>query len=1452
MAFEFKMPAGESLQYKDWEFPSVPIPSSTRPSFVDSVNVAPPLPQSRTNKPFPEFAIIDPSTILSGIHSLSTAFDKGLGVAKNVIPGLAGAGDALGSAGRAIEQSPVGAPLGVAGSAITGGVGGIVQETMGALARRAGQVGEEIGRTFDSPWNVLNAPFRIGATAALGDTGSKLMRGGLDFSTAGRDILDSINLVGILPAFKGAGMLIKGAANLGAAGQFGTGVARAAFPSMGATTAEKAGIVAGRATLALSGVGLAADFALPKLAPNEPWAQNILNNRVVAEDSPWRFPFEAATTLPMDLFAMTKLAKESKLASWAHEKTFGPPRLLSEYLISDEATTNALKGGLITKQELRLVNDYGIRQYAEELIVQNYNESRFFRKGDDGFAISSKDLPMTQGEFNAEVKAWVDKLYDTMGADRLHREAADRVRSIFGWEDMSEAQILREFPWYARRAMEIEPLLPGRVVGVNTINAFWQAPRALERLDGMKTLSKAEYDQLLHDYPALKTVDGFEKAGTDLTKIKLVLNDYRKFLRADKDAAEIASIRAQIKSIEKNMDDIEITFGKEKVEHIFDPKSKTTTTRKPWYEAHAELVALEQRYAVLNAPSYFKLGIMERELADMAEQIVKNPTDALRYRYGYLQSQVKQIREAAAEEHLKTIRTKQGLIAAREEEIRWARGSFDEDIVDAELEVLNEGLENATEAYYNAVMAGSRWHIERAPSGPLMRLRDKLPDEYKLDPNPGLRTPIGKLFDTMFGALPNKKLGKEAWDYMRAKYAEGGSTEEGMNKLFQAAFDELNVWGYTVPGGYRSNAFVSIFHLPPQWWNQTAQRINQEASVAAKKTVSIVSAPKGMSVSEVVFRAYPGPLKIFAKQALGRELPDIPYSPIYHAVTRSFYPMLRFFLSPRFLALNMFEAKFIGAGRGGPSFFAGEPNPWFERLAKDMEEFGQRTEHGFLEPMPMGHARDKMIQNVAKLAWTKRADEVVHAILDTIRRRPEMEGVMRDLGRDAIKFDYPKIPLVEDIALKAGKPAHKLTEKDFIAHRPKPARGSPAPDFDDMARSIEIDPSRAGITEEGHRIIKGGGELTDIRNFVYRAEDGTPQGVLVIFLDKGTKKANLLEVSVAPTFRRKGVASGLYEAAEKAGYRVDDAMPDRALTEEGAALQFARWQKKISEVETRAIHSRPIVTRDKWYGEINKMFQLREKIRDARYATTQELKELSEVVTKKTDELTKVKGTGDELRARAELREATEKYEDVAAREALQKDAEAIYGADIKKYQPFMDAIVHQFREVIRAERMAFMGNPNRSAMERLLNSFLLYWPFSYQFKASKLLADFMFSRGFGFHTGSSVAAAWGEIRRQHDDKMKNDPEYAAFFKKNKDLLTFMRQFIPVTPEDVGVSLSPFLRVPYHVAKGDAKRGPITQLSRLYTVGPLHDTTLVTEIAREQSKRGGLLHDIFEDEETGE
>jgi hypothetical protein len=129
-------------------------------------------------------------------------------------------------------------------------------------------------------------------------------------------------------------------------------------------------------------------------------------------------------------------------------------------------------------------------------------------------------------------------------------------------------------------------------------------------------------------------------------------------------------------------------------------------------------------------------------------------------------------------------------------------------------------------------------------------------------------------------------------------------------------------------------------------------------------------------------------------------------------------------------------------------------------------------------------------------------------------------------------------------------------------------------------------------------------------------------------------------------------------------------------------------------------------------------------------------------------------------------------------------------------------------------------GQVDRSNVQRLMNHPLLYWPISYQIKATKWLAGLFLDRMGGYDTGAGGAVTLGAIWETHRDNLQNDPDYHRFLEENGELLFFASMLVPITPWDIGVSLSPWTRIGLEMATNGSS--PTGYARNIFSVGPFY------------------------------
>jgi GNAT superfamily N-acetyltransferase len=135
------------------------------------------------------------------------------------------------------------------------------------------------------------------------------------------------------------------------------------------------------------------------------------------------------------------------------------------------------------------------------------------------------------------------------------------------------------------------------------------------------------------------------------------------------------------------------------------------------------------------------------------------------------------------------------------------------------------------------------------------------------------------------------------------------------------------------------------------------------------------------------------------------------------------------------------------------------------------------------------------------------------------------------------------------------------SRQEYIAGRPKPARGTPDPTIERLSENVK--PGKPGVSIESEYVrmvdpetrapVGFGRELPGSKVVVARDAQGKPIGVLKMILDR-QGKPSVMEIAVDPAHRGKGIGTSLARTAHEAGYDVVSAAREGGLTEAGAAL----------------------------------------------------------------------------------------------------------------------------------------------------------------------------------------------------------------------------------------------------------------------------------------------------------
>lgn len=124
---------------------------------------------------------------------------------------------------------------------------------------------------------------------------------------------------------------------------------------------------------------------------------------------------------------------------------------------------------------------------------------------------------------------------------------------------------------------------------------------------------------------------------------------------------------------------------------------------------------------------------------------------------------------------------------------------------------------------------------------------------------------------------------------------------------------------------------------------------------------------------------------------------------------------------------------------------------------------------------------------------------------------------------------------------------------------------------------------------------------------------------------------------------------------------------------------------------------------------------------------------------------------------------------------------------------PLITRITEVNKATYKSVVQMMMGNPDRRNIERIANSYWLYWPISYQLKAARWLLSTMTERAFGKNTNMYGAWKYAEMKEYFIESLATNPE----FQRQLDdgaLWGAAMMLFPITPEDMGVSLNRIVR----------------------------------------------------------
>lgn len=132
--------------------------------------------------------------------------------------------------------------------------------------------------------------------------------------------------------------------------------------------------------------------------------------------------------------------------------------------------------------------------------------------------------------------------------------------------------------------------------------------------------------------------------------------------------------------------------------------------------------------------------------------------------------------------------------------------------------------------------------------------------------------------------------------------------------------------------------------------------------------------------------------------------------------------------------------------------------------------------------------------------------------------------------------------------------------------------------------------------------------------------------------------------------------------------------------------------------------------------------------------------------------------------------------------------------AEFDQMQPLVSKLVERNQQAFEDLIHMHIGNVDRSRIERVMNSFWLYWPLSYQIKASKWMGHVLTDRSFAGQTNLGGAWALDRLADNFRQGVENNPGFQQQLKDNEDLWFVASMLLPIAPWDAGVSLNKLVR----------------------------------------------------------
>lgn len=174
--------------------------------------------------------------------------------------------------------------------------------------------------------------------------------------------------------------------------------------------------------------------------------------------------------------------------------------------------------------------------------------------------------------------------------------------------------------------------------------------------------------------------------------------------------------------------------------------------------------------------------------------------------------------------------------------------------------------------------------------------------------------------------------------------------------------------------------------------------------------------------------------------------------------------------------------------------------------------------------------------------------------------------------------------------------------------------------------------------------------------------------------------------------------------------------------------------------------------------------------------------------------------------------------------------------AEFDQMVPFVNRLVELNQKSFDDMLEVHLGNTSRTRLERVMNSYWLYWPISYQIKATKWMLGLMTNRAFGGQTNLGGALMLDRAAEVFRQQVATNPEFARQAKDNELLYFTASMLLPIAPWDFGQSLNRVVRYtggnvlglwPAYVDVND----PTDVIAKTLEMGPMYSAELLSRLA---------------------